>query len=123
MKVSTVVLLVLLVVAGAWFAWKGSLLAPKPVGSFDNFAKCLTEKGAAMYGASWCSHCKNQKKMFGSSWQYVNYVECASSDGGQTQACKDKGITGYPTWDISGEFLSGEISLQVLSDKSGCPLS
>lgn len=34
----------------------------------DDFAKCLTEKGAKMYGTSWCGHCKNQKALFGDSF-------------------------------------------------------
>ena len=120
MKKSTVLLLILLVIVLAWVAWKGSkLVGPSGPGKLDNFAKCLSEKGVAMYGASWCSHCQNQKKLFGSSWQYVNYVECAAGSG-QAQACKQKGITGYPTWDISGELLPGEITLQALSEKTGC---
>ena len=60
----------------------------------DAFAKCLTEKGWAMYGAVWCSHCKAQKELFGSSFQYIKYVECPDN----TQLCLDKGINGFPTW-------------------------
>ena len=60
----------------------------------DGFAKCLTEKGWAMYGAIWCSHCLAQKKLFGESFQYIKYVECPDN----TQLCLDKGIIGYPTW-------------------------
>jgi len=30
--------------------------------SMVTFAKCLTENGAKMYGAYWCTHCENQKK-------------------------------------------------------------
>ncbi|VVB81408.1 Uncharacterised protein [uncultured archaeon] len=61
--------------------------------------------------------------MFGDSLQYVNYIECATPDGqGQTDACKFAGITGYPTWDISGEKMSGEIPLETLSEKTGCAL-
>lgn len=60
----------------------------------DAFAKCLTEKGWAMYGAEWCSHCKSQKEMFGDSFQYIKYVECPDN----IQFCLDKGINGYPTW-------------------------
>ena len=28
----------------------------------EEFAKCLTENGAVMYGAFWCPHCSRTKK-------------------------------------------------------------
>ena len=65
--------------------------------NFDEFAKCLTQKGAVMYGAVWCPHCIEQKAAFGDSFKYINYVECPDN----TQLCIDKGISGYPTWIIS----------------------
>lgn len=70
--------------------------------NYDNFAKCLTEKGVKMYGAYWCSHCQNQKKAFGDSFKYVTYIECADPNSqGQLEVCTKAGITGYPTWEFS----------------------
>ncbi len=92
-------------------------------GPYDTFAQCLTEKGVVMYGAYWCPHCANQKKLFGSSFKYVTYVEC--DPGGknpQPDLCQQKGVTSYPTWEINGEVESGEIPLPVLAEKSGCTL-
>jgi hypothetical protein len=43
---------------------------------YDTFADCLTESGAKMYGTDWCPHCKNQKKLFGSSFDKVDYINC-----------------------------------------------
>ena len=60
----------------------------------DTFAKCLTEKGLTFYGAEWCSHCKEEKALFGDSFKYIKYVECPEN----TQLCLDKNIQGYPTW-------------------------
>jgi len=60
----------------------------------DDFAKCLTDKGWVMYGAVWCSHCKEQKALFGDSFQYIKYVECPDNE----QLCLAKGVNGYPTW-------------------------
>lgn len=97
-------------------------LGNKP-GAYDSFAQCLTEKGVTMYGAYWCPHCANQKKMFGSSFKYVHYVEC--DPGGknpQPELCSEKGVKSYPTWEINGETESGEIPLPVLAEKSGCIL-
>ena len=88
------------------------------------FAKCLNEKGVKMYGAYWCGHCQNQKKMFGDSWEFVNYIECSlPGNSGQTEICKKEGITGYPTWEFAdGEREGGELSFETLSKKSGCSL-
>ena len=93
-------------------------------GKYDDFAKCLTANDAKMYGAFWCPHCQNQKKSFGSSWQYVNYVECSLPDGRtQTEFCKAQNIEGYPTWEFKdGSRLDGEVAFDVLAEKSGCPL-
>lgn len=90
-------------------------------GQLDRLAQCLTQKQVKMYGTFWCSHCQNQKKAFGSAWQYINYVECSEADGNQTETCRQAGIQGYPTWDFgNGLRESGEISFQDLAKKAGC---
>jgi len=124
MKTSAIIIttVVVLILAGIGY-WRLTGRAVAPQANYDNFAKCLTEKGVAMYGASWCSHCQNQKNMFGSSFKYVNYVECSNSDGTQTDVCKKAGITGYPTWIVNGKVYSGEKTIQELSSLSGCQLS
>lgn len=96
--------------------WAKLSFRPETAGRYDSLAKCLTEKKIVMYGTSWCSHCQAQKKLFGSSWQYVSYVECSLA-GSQEQApvCKEAGIKGYPTWVLAdGEKLEGELSLERL---------
>ena len=56
--------------------------------NYEILAKCLQEKGIKMYGASWCTYTNNQKNMFGESWKYIDYIECALPDGGgQTPEC------------------------------------
>ena len=130
MKTSTIALTVLLVLAAVYMVYQGGKFIgvekptgeKAPSGKYDDFAKCLTEKGAVFYGASWCPHCNEQKEMFGDSMQYVKYVECASDDGGQTEACSQKKITGYPTWEINGELSPGKQSFEELSSKTGCAL-
>lgn len=88
-------------------------------GAYDNFAKCLAESGAVMYGAYWCPHCQNEKKAFGDSFRFVPYVECTE----EVQKCIAAGIEGYPTWILPGNVrLEGEQGLQKLSAESGCPL-
>lgn len=85
----------------------------------DAFAKCIASKDTVVYGAYWCPHCQNQKKMFGSAFQYVPYVECTQ----ETAKCAAKGIDGYPTWIFQdGSRIAGEMSFQELSDKTACLL-
>ncbi|MGE5392388.1 MAG: thioredoxin domain-containing protein, partial [Candidatus Saccharibacteria bacterium] len=67
-----------------------SIAAP----SIEVFAKCLKDQQAKMYGASWCPHCQNEKKSFGTAWQYVPYVECTENP----DACSAAGVSGFPTW-------------------------
>lgn len=73
-------------------------LKPQQSGKYDQFAQALKEKGAIFYGAFWCPHCQAQKAEFGSSKQYLPYVECSNPDNSQTQICKDNKIESYPTW-------------------------
>jgi len=85
----------------------------------NQFAQCLSEKGVVMYGADWCPHCQNEKKAFGNSFQYVNYVECPK----EPQKCLALGVDGYPTWIFSdGKRLVGEQGLEKLAGESGCAL-
>ncbi|MGZ4790129.1 MAG: hypothetical protein ACXVZX_16540 [Terriglobales bacterium] len=90
----------------------------------DAFAKCLTQKKATMYGVSWCPHCADQKELFGTSFQYVTYVDCAiPGTRTETQQCKDVGIKHTPTWIFAdGSRLEGTIPLDKLSQQTGCKL-
>jgi len=85
----------------------------------DKFAKCLSDKGATMYGAGWCRACKSQKRMFGASFKYVNYVECPD----KPNVCIDAGIEAYPTWIINGLPHVNVQSFERLSELTGCSLS
>lgn len=73
-------------------------------GGYPNLTACLTEKKVVMFGASWCPHCADQKKMFGRSAKNMPYFECAKG-GGQVQECTDRGISSYPTWQFNEEAI------------------
>lgn len=94
-------------------------------GQLDGFATCLKDQGAVFYGTFWCPHCLATKKLFGKSASKLPYVECSTPDGsGQTQVCIDKKIESYPTWIFKdGSQLHGEVSLEALSEKTGCPIN
>lgn len=85
----------------------------------DKFAQCLTNANLTMYGTSWCSHCKNQKELFGKSFKYINYIDCDR----KSEICTLEEITGYPTWKINGESYPGEQSFSKLSQLTDCTLN
>ena len=102
----------------------GLLLASIGGKNLDNFATCVTQSGVKMYGAYWCPHCQNQKNLFGSSFDKINYIECAlPNNQGQTEACNQAGIQSYPTWEFNdGQRIEGEMSLQAISQMTECIL-
>lgn len=124
-------LMVLALAGVVWMGGNGSVPAPTvtvgtstvasstAVSKYDDFAKCLAEKKVTMYGAYWCSHCKTQKELFGTAFQYVPYVECTE----QAKLCLAKDIKSYPTWmSADGKKLVGEKTFEELSAFSGCAL-
>jgi len=102
----------------------GALWTRNAPGKLDGFAQCIADSGTKFYGAFWCPHCQNQKKMFGNSAEYLPYIECSAQDTKhQLQVCTDAGVTGYPTWEFpNGERMSGEVPLETLAEKTNCEL-
>lgn len=123
MKKNTLILYVILLLLVGGIVWL--ILAPSKSGELDTFASCIKDSGALFYGAFWCPHCQNQKAMFGRSAKLLPYLECSTPDGkSQLQFCADAGVTGYPTWVFpDGSREGGEVSLERLSEKTGCPLT
>lgn len=119
-KIVIVGIILLIIAVGVLFLISGS----KNPGKLDGFAQCLKDKGAVFYGAFWCSHCQNQKAMFGTSEKLLSYVECSTPDGkGQLDICKQNKIEGYPTWEFSDKTReTGEVPLDTLAEKTGCVL-
>lgn len=80
-------------------------------------AEHLSQSDAKFYGASWCPHCAEQKRLFDGSVKRIPYVEC--SPGGpnapQAQVCQEKNIQSYPTWIINGQRYTGIQSLDTLA--------
>ncbi|TKY70280.1 Thiol-disulfide oxidoreductase LTO1 [Spatholobus suberectus] len=89
-----------------------------------SLARYLHSIGAKMYGAFWCSHCLEQKEMFGrEAAKQLDYVECFP-EGYRTgtkmiKSCIDAKLEGFPTWIINGQVLSGEQELSELARVSG----
>jgi len=107
--------IIILIILGAIYGYKNITGKTIQSGQYDEFAQYLTEQGAKMYGTDWCGYCKEQKKLFGDSFQYIDYVNCDKN----RQECSNAGIGGYPTWKINGENYSGLQSLEQLASLTG----
>lgn len=88
----------------------------KKPGQYDDFAKCLTERGAVMYGNDFCSYTAKQLNFFGKSKKYLNYIKCVDNKA----LCDSKGVSITPTWEIDEESYSGVQTFEQLSALSEC---
>ena len=100
--------IVVLIAAGIGFSFVNS---SKP-GPLDDFAKCLTQKGAVMYGASFCKYTSAQKGMFGNSMKFIDYRDFT----------EDSNIRITPTWKINGEYYQNAQSFDKLASITGCAI-
>jgi large repetitive protein len=114
-----VALVVAAILIVAYRAVKG-----RRAGNHDAFAKCLAAKQVKMYGLYWCTHCAEQKEIFGPSFQYVPYIECGvKGSRSEEPACAQAGVKNFPTWQFpDGSRVEGAQQLQFLSEKTGCAL-
>lgn len=92
-----------------------------------SLAKHLHSAGAKLYGAFWCTHCQEQKEMFGrEAAKILDYIECFPEGykKGTTmiKACTDIKLEGFPTWVINGEVHSGELEFSELAELTGIKL-
>ena len=101
-------LAIVLILAGVSLSFYQS---SKP-GLYDNFAKCLTDKNAVMFGASFCKYTAAQKGMFGNSMRFVNYKDFT----------EDSSIKITPTWLINGKYYENTQSFDRLSSITGCAI-
>lgn len=112
------------VVAAGFLLW--GYAASAPVSAEQQYAqglaRHLTAAGVKFYGAYWCPHCSDQKKMFGAAAALLPYIECdARSPVGKPQECAAAQIRAFPTWDINGKRYEGVLSLLELAHLTGHP--
>ncbi len=84
----------------------------------DDFAKCLTEKGAKLYINENSDGYEKQLKIFGSSSQYLYIVDCDED----VKLCKEENIQKNPTWIFNWEIYEGILKLGELKKISGCSI-
>ena len=90
----------------------------------DAFVTCIADSDATFYGAFWCPHCADQKKLFGDSVDLLPYVECdPSGKNADPAACAAAGVQSYPTWVFAdGTKVEGVQSFDELALATSCPL-
>lgn len=98
--------------------------AEKQPGQYDQLAQCIADSGATFYGAFWCPHCNDQKRLFGNSSKLLPYEECSTPDGqNQLPICQEAGIESYPTWILGdGTVQNGVQTPADLASYTGCEL-
>jgi thiol-disulfide isomerase/thioredoxin len=115
--------LVILVLHGNYVAPQAGPAGPEDP-NIQALAEHLTEEGVLFYGASWCPHCQEQKRLFGASASRLPYIECspAGPNAPQAASCNRAGVQSYPTWVINGRAIVGEVlSLAQLATATGFP--
>lgn len=116
---------VLPALAAATFVVGGYALAERQVAASayaEGLAKHLASSGAKFYGAWWCPHCEEQKRLFGQAARYLPYVECDTrSPEAKPEECTRVGVRAFPTWVIGGRKYEGTLPLEELARLSGYP--
>lgn len=88
-------------------------------GRYDGFAQCLTQEGFSMGGTDWCKSCSDQKRLFGSSFEYIDYHNCEVD----STWCRENRISQYPTWVLpDGARIVGAQTPQYLESISECEI-
>ncbi|MEM2925702.1 MAG: protein disulfide isomerase family protein [Methanocellales archaeon] len=84
----------------------------------EQFIACLNQSGFKIYGAAWCSYCKQLVEMLG-GYEMVKpiYVECTV----EKEECAKADIRAYPTIIINGTRYTGERTIEAFSRATACP--
>ena len=106
--VSSISVVFILIFVGIGFSYINTL---KPA-LLDDFAKCLSEKGAIMYGATFCQYTGAQKGMFGNSIRFIDSRDFT----------EDPNIKITPTWLINGKYYENVQTFNRLADLTGCKI-
>ncbi|MBX4212149.1 hypothetical protein KW787_01690 [Candidatus Pacearchaeota archaeon] len=75
-------------------------------------AQCMTNKGSEFYGTTECAECERERKLLGSAFKELSYIDC------QENKCSN--LKSIPAWYINGTFEYGFKTLKELHELSGC---
>jgi len=110
-----IISLVFLIIISSSFMIYSSSQGP---GEYDDFTKCLTDKGAIIYGNDYCQYTAKQLNYFGKSEKYLDYVKCIEDQA----LCDSKGVDITPTWEIDGKMYESVQTFERLSSLTGCEI-
>jgi hypothetical protein len=79
----------------------------------EEITKCIGNN-SVLYVQLGCSHCINQKNMFGENVKFLNITDCFY----ETEKCSD--IAAVPTWKINNQYYKGVQSIETLKELTGC---
>lgn len=83
----------------------------------SRLAQCLSSNWRVMFGTERCPHCKDQRQLFGSSFEQIQYIDCDQ----EKSLCREHNIQAYPTrMDLGGNMYVWIQSIQELKHKSEC---
>ncbi len=99
-----------------FLSWCGKEIDPNEWWVLEPFAQCVTDKWLKMYGTERCPHCQNMKKMFGTAFAKINFIDCDA----QKVQCDVAKIEWYPTWVFNGTQYQWEKTLSELWAITSC---
>jgi len=109
-------ILMAVIVGSLFYAIKttGYAVAADNENGMEQFARCVYESGATVY-ISLDPESQEQMNMFGEYSDSIKYVICEG-------ACERRDITKFPTWVIEGSKYESELSLDKISELTGCKI-
>ncbi len=115
MKKSSITILTIIgVIILAYFLINNSF-SKKDSQTSKEIAKCIGEN-SLLYVQLGCTHCENQKKMFGNNYQYLKVIDCFYKQ----KECSDKNIKVTPTWIINNKEYLGVQNIDKLKELTKC---
>jgi hypothetical protein len=117
-KAAVIAVIAVLAASAAYAAFYYLSPSNGAAGKYDSLTRCLTEKGAIMYGQEGCHACLYQEELLGDSYKNINVVDCISN----MDVCRRQMIGATPTWVINGATYVGVQTPEELANESGCTI-
>jgi hypothetical protein len=113
-NILSTVFIILVIGAILFFVTRGN-----PTGAVvsDSVAKYIGAH-SVVYVQTGCSACQAQEAEFGSSWKYINSIDCIANKT-NLQACTIANIKVTPTWVINGKQYLGVQTIATLENLTG----
>jgi len=102
----TIVIIIGVIIFSIIIISKGNGVSKQTTMCIANNSELYTQLG--------CHACKNQEKLFGNNYQYLNVIDCWF----EKEKCSEIRYT--PTWIINNEKYTGLKSIEELKELTGC---